>query len=183
MIKGLCARAPRPARGWPGPASLKLILGTLLLSSAPAWALETDQQQPLYLEADNAEMDEGKRLSLYSGKVIVRQGSLEIRADQVTIHHAEDNRPQLVVAIGKPATYKQAVEGEEKPVQAEALRMEYQADKDEITLIDQAVVFQGTDTFRSDRILYDRTNARVKAGASAKGKERVKIHITPPPKQ
>ena len=66
---------------------------------------------------------------------------------------------------------------------AEALRMEYQADKDEITLIDQAVVFQGTDTFRSDRILYDRINARVKAGASAKGKERVKIHITPPPKQ
>ena len=76
MIKGLCARAPRPARGWPGPASLKLILGAWLLSSAPAWALETDQPQPLYLEADNAEMDEGKRLSLYSGKVIVRQGSL-----------------------------------------------------------------------------------------------------------
>ena len=183
MIKGLCARALRPARGWPVLPSPGLILGTFLLSSAPAWALETDQQQPLYLEADNAEMDEAKRLSLYSGSVIVRQGSLEIRADQVTIHHAEDKRPQLVIAIGKPASYKQAVEGEEKPVQAEALRMEYQADKDEITLIDQAVVFQGTDTFRSDRILYDRTNARVKAGASAKGKERVRIHITPPPKQ
>ncbi|MBP8024143.1 MAG: lipopolysaccharide transport periplasmic protein LptA, partial [Chromatiaceae bacterium] len=113
MIKGLCARALRPARGWPVLPAPGLILGASLLSSAPAWALETDQQQPLYLEADNAEMDEAKRLSLYSGSVIVRQGSLEIRADQVTIHHAEDKRPQLVIAIGKPASYKQAVEGEE----------------------------------------------------------------------
>jgi len=159
------------------------ILGLFLLSATPpARALESDQQQPLYLEADNAEMDEAKRLSLYTGKVIVRQGSLEIHADQVTIHHAEDKRPKLIIAVGQPTTYKQAVEGQEKPVEAEALRMEYQADKDEITLIDQAVVFQGTDTFRSDRIIYDRINARVKAGVSAQGKERVKIHITPHPK-
>ena len=41
------------------------------------------------------------------------------------------------------------------------------------------MVFQGTDTFRSDRIVYDRLNARVKAGTSAQGKERVRIHITP----
>ena len=80
MIKGFHAGALRAARGWPG-----LMLGAWLLTSAPAWALETDQQQPLYLEADNAEMDEDKRLSLYSGNVIVRQGSLEIRADQVTM--------------------------------------------------------------------------------------------------
>ncbi len=179
MIKGYFAHAIRPSQEWPG---LTPILGLFLIFATPAWALESDQQQPLYLEADNAELDEAKHLSLYSGNVIVRQGSLEIRADQVTIHHAEDKRPELVIAIGKPATYKQAIEGEEKPVQAEALRMEYQADKDELTLIDQAVVFQGTDTFRSDRILYDRINARVKAGASANGKERVKIHITPPPK-
>lgn len=179
MIKGYFAHALRPSREWPG---LSPLLGLFLIFANPAFALESDQQQPLYLEADNAELDEAKHLSLYSGNVIVRQGSLEIRADQVTIHHAEDKRPELVIAIGKPATYKQAIEGEEKPVQAEALRMEYQADKDELTLIDQAVVFQGTDTFRSDRILYDRINARVKAGASANGKERVKIHITPPSK-
>ncbi|MFZ1539156.1 MAG: lipopolysaccharide transport periplasmic protein LptA [Chromatiaceae bacterium] len=179
MIKGYFAHALRPSREWPG---LSPLLGLFLIFANPAFALESDQQQPLYLEADNAELDEAKHLSLYSGNVIVRQGSLEIRADQVTIHHAEDKRPELVIAIGKPATYKQAIEGEEKPVQAEALRMEYQADKDKLTLIDQAVVFQGTDTFRSDRILYDRINARVKAGASANGKERVKIHITPPSK-
>lgn len=159
--------------------ALVLALVMTLAPTAPARALESDQQQPLSLEADAAEMDEAKRLSVYTGKVIVRQGTLEIRADQVTIHHAEDKRPELIIATGQPATYQQQVEGEQRPIQAEALRMEYQATKDEITLIDQAVVFQGTDTFRSDRIVYDRLNARVKAGTSARGKERVKIHITP----
>jgi len=193
MNNGLFPRTIWPALGFTGrptrftatPTLIAsgFIIGLFLLSATPpARALDSDQQQPLYLEADNAEMDEAKRLSLYTGKVIVRQGSLEIHADQVTIHHAEDKRPKLIIAVGQPTTYKQAVEGQEKPVEAEALRMEYQADKDEITLIDQAVVFQGTDTFRSDRIIYDRINARVKAGVSAQGKERVKIHITPHPK-
>ncbi len=161
------------------PLTLLLALVLALAPMTPARALESDQQQPLSLEADAAEMDEAKRLSVYTGKVIVRQGTLEIRADQVTIHHAEDKRPELIIATGQPATYQQQVEGEQRPIQAEALRMEYQATKDEITLIDQAVVFQGTDTFRSDRIVYDRLNARVKAGTSAQGKERVRIHITP----
>ncbi|NCA87852.1 MAG: lipopolysaccharide transport periplasmic protein LptA [Gammaproteobacteria bacterium] len=156
-----------------------LALGLGLVPTGPAQALESDQQQPLSLESDAAEMDEAKRLSVYTGKVIVRQGTLEIRADQVTIHHAEDKRPELIIATGQPATYQQQVEGEQRPIQAEALRMEYQATKDEITLIDQAVVFQGADTFRSDRIVYDRLNARVKAGTSAQGKERVRIQITP----
>ena len=171
------AATPGLVPGLVRPLALTLVLALSL--TAPALALESDQQQPLSLESDAAEMDEAKRLSVYTGKVIVRQGTLEIHADQVTIHHAVDKRPELIIATGQPATYQQRVEGEERPIQAEALRMEYQATKDEITLIDQAVVFQGTDTFRSDRIVYDRLNARVKAGTSAQGKERVRIHITP----
>jgi len=157
------------------------LVGLALLPAPPLRALESDQQQPLYLEADNAELNEAKRLSLYTGNVIVRQGSMEIHAEQVQIHHLEDKRPELIIATGQPATYQQRVEGKDQPVEAKALRMEYQATKDEITLVGEAEVFQGTDTFRSDRILYDRRNAKVKAGTSAQGKERVKIHITPPP--
>lgn len=40
-----------------------------------------------------------------------------------------------------------------------------------------AVLNQGKDTFKSDKIIYDRARAVVKAGASAKGKERVKVTI------
>ena len=150
-----------------------------VLLAAPVLALDSDAQQPLYLEADNAEMDELQAISLYTGQVLVRQGTLEIHADQVTIHHREDRQPRLIIAIGAPVTYRQHLDGEGPPLRAEAQRMEYLTEKDEITLIGQAVVYQGEDTFRNDRIVYDRIHSKVKAGTSVQGSERVRIRIHP----
>ncbi|MCG6859958.1 MAG: lipopolysaccharide transport periplasmic protein LptA [Chromatiaceae bacterium] len=155
------------------------LMPVLLLAPLRLPALEEDQEQPLYLESDSAEIFEAKSLSIYTGNVFVKQGSMELRGDQVTVHHDPERRPEFIITIGAPATYLQQVEGEEKKVEAEALRMEFDRDKDEITLINQAVLFQGEDTFRSDRIVYDRAKAQVKAGTIADGKERVKIVISP----
>ena len=154
---------------------------TLALLATPVRspALEDDQDKPLYLESDSAELDDAKSISVYTGNVFVKQGSMEIRGNQVTVHHDPERKPKHIISVGTPSTYRQEMEGEEREVEAEALRMEYDADKDEITLIDKAVLFQGQDTFRSDRIVYDRTKGLVKAGASARGKERVQITITP----
>jgi len=160
---------------------------TLALLASPSYlpatehgqVREQDQEQPLYLEADSAELDEAKALSVYTGNVFIKQGSMEVRGNQVTVHHDAENKPKHIMAVGAPAKYRQQMEGDEKEVEAEALRMDYDVVKDEITLIDRAVLFQGKDTFRSDRIIYDRAKGQVKAGASAKGKERVKIMITP----
>jgi len=151
----------------------------LLISAAAVSAAESDQDQPLYLEADSAELDESKSQSFYKGHVFVKQGSMEIEADEVTVEHYPDRHPKRIVAVGKPAKYRQNVEGEKEKVKAEALRMVYEAEADEITLVDHALLYQGKDTFRSDRIVWDRANARVKAGTSAQGKERVKILINP----
>jgi lipopolysaccharide export system protein LptA len=64
-------------------------------------------------------------------------------------------------------------------VKGRALRAEYEMDSDTVTMIGEAILIQGEDTFRSDRIIYDRAKAVVKAGASAQGKKRVKISIRP----
>lgn len=156
--------------------ALALLAAPVLL---PAMEQDQDQEQPLYLEADSAELDEAKALSVYTGNVFIKQGSMEVRGNQVTVHHDAERKPKHIMAVGAPAKYRQRMEGDEKEVEAEALRMEYNVAKDEITLIDRAVLYQGKDTFRSDRIVYDRAKGKVKAGASAKGKERVKIMITP----
>lgn len=159
-------------------AALSLAL-TLLFAPQCLPAPEDGDEQPIYLEADGAEFIEAESLSIYTGNVFIRQGSMEFRGDRVTVHHDPEHRPKLITTTGTPVTYRQQVEGEEKAVEAKALRMEYDKAQDEITLIDQAVLFQGEDTFRSDRIVYDWTQARVKAGTIAKGKERVKITISP----
>jgi lipopolysaccharide export system protein LptA len=150
----------------------------LTLSTGNALALPDDQNQPIEIAADGVEIDDGRHLSVYSGNVEVQQGSMRLWADQVTIHHKHSGRPNRIVAVGAPARYRQLTE-EDQEVQAQAKRLEYDANSEEVLLIGEALLTQGKDTFRSDRILYDRSKAMVKAGASAKGKQRVRISIDP----
>jgi lipopolysaccharide export system protein LptA len=149
----------------------------------PATALEGDQDQPVYIEADSVELDDIQDTSVYIGNVQIDQGSMRILADQVTMKHKENRRPRFIVAVGNPVRYRQDVEGEKGEVRGRAQRMEYDAEADELTLIDQAELTQATDRFASDRIVYDRARAQVKAGASAQGSGRVNITFTPEQQQ
>ena len=155
-------------------------LAPILLSlQIPALALDSDQQQPMFIEADAVEFDEMTSQSRYIGNVDVQQGSLRILADQVEVEHRENRQPRTIVAVGNPARYRQIPEGETEPVLGRAQRMEYDADRDEIVFIDRALLIQGEDRFANDRIVYNRGSERITAGASAQGRERVKIKFTP----
>jgi lipopolysaccharide transport protein LptA len=55
--------------------------------------------------------------------------------------------------------------------------MEYDVDSDMLYLIGNAVLNQDKDTFKSDRIAYDRKKSMIKGGTSAKGKHRVRVTI------
>jgi lipopolysaccharide export system protein LptA len=174
---------PSPPAGCPArPRSLSSVCLLALCLCWPwgsACALEGDQQQPVYIEADSVELDDIQDTSVYTGNVQIDQGSMRILADQVTVKHKEDRHPRFIVAVGNPVRYRQDVEGEKGEVHGRAQRMEYDADKDELTLIDQAELTQATDRFASDRIVYDRARSQVKAGTSAQGSGRVKITFTP----
>lgn len=145
----------------------------------PAAALEDDQNQPIYIEADAAELDDLQAISLYIGNVDVRQGSIRILADEVLVHHGADRKPQKIIAIGAPVRYRQLLDDDPQEVEGQARRMEYEANREEITLIDNAVLTQGEDRFASDRIVYNRATERVTAGTSARGRERVRIRFEP----
>lgn len=149
----------------------------LLTSSLPA--LESDQEQPIELTADYADIDESRGVSVYKGDVDLRQGSMRLRADIVTVHHV-DRKPERMVAEGRPVKFQQ--QSDKGPVKGEARRAEYEVSTENLVLIGDAVVVQGKDSMRSDRIVYDRVRSVVKAGAAAKGKERVRISIQPPAK-
>jgi lipopolysaccharide export system protein LptA len=149
----------------------------LFASSLPA--LESDQDQPIELTADYADIDESRGLSVYKGDVDLQQGSMRLRADIVTVHHV-DRKPERMVAEGQPVKFQQ--QSDKGPVKGEARRAEYEVGTENLILIGDAVVVQGKDSMRSDRIIYDRVRSVVKAGAAAKGKERVRISIQPPAK-
>jgi lipopolysaccharide export system protein LptA len=157
--------------------AVSVLLG--LCISTPVAALKEDENQPLYIESDAAELDDKQSISLYIGNVEVQQGSMHITADEVLVHHKPNRQPQKIIAVGNPVRYRQLLDDNPKEVKGHAQRMEYDADRDEITLIDQAELTQGEDRFASDRIVYNRATERVTAGSSAQGRERVKIRIEP----
>jgi len=153
-----------------------LFLALLLAAPTLATALESDKDQPIQIEADSVDIDDGKGTSTYKGNVELTQGSIRITADRVTItqHQGQSDH---VEAVGSPVTFRQRTEGAKGIIKGRAKRAEYDANSEMLYLIDEAVLTQGSDSFKSDRITYDRARSVVKAGASAKGKKRVRVTI------
>lgn len=153
------------------------LLIPLLLLFGGVHALESDRNQAIELAADSVDIDEAKGVSVYKGDVDLRQGSIHLRADVVTVHQS-GRKTSKIVAEGRPVHFQQ--ESTKGPVKGEARRVEYEVGSENLILGGDAVLKQGQDTMRSDRIIYDRVRSVVKAGAAAEGKQRVKISIQAP---
>lgn len=159
-------------RRWRSVLAATLVVAVVAM---PAAALKDDEQQPILIEADDVEFREAESISIYVGNVQVDQGSMRLLGDHVTVYHRDDRRPRFIIALGSPASFKQLLDNDEGEIRAFAKRMEYDADKDELTLIEDALLIQGADRLTGERIVYDRARAHFRAG----GKGRVKIIITP----
>lgn len=159
----------RPGRRW-------LAIALLLIQPTLTHALESDKDQPIDVEADGVDMNDSKGISIYKGNVVLTQGSIVIKADKVTVTEKSDGANE-VVAEGRPVTFRQETEGDKGTIKGRANKTEYHANGEIIKMIGDAVLTQGKDTFKSDRITYDRAQAVIKAGASAKGQQRVKVTI------
>lgn len=156
-----------------------LPLALLLLLATPlSHALSSDKDQPIDIVADSVDINEAKGTSTYTGHVEINQGSIRLRADQVVIEH-RPGQPRKVDATGKPARFRQLPDDSKVYVTGTAQRLEYRLDSEELVLSGDAHLNQGKDQFQSDRIVYDRVKAVVKAGAAAQGKERVRVTIQP----
>lgn len=157
----------------------RVLLFSLWLSlSGSVTALESDVRQPITVEADSMDIDDGAGTSVYRGNVELHQGTITLKADKVTVIQGK-GKSDRVVAEGKPAILRQLPDGKKEYIEGRAQRMEYSVDSELLILIGKASLRQGNDNFKSDRITYDRSKATIKAGKSAQGKKRVRITITP----
>lgn len=154
----------------------------LVLAAGQATGLSTDKDQPIDLEADGADIDEAKGFSVYTGNVVATQGSMRLESDRLTVHHP-GGKAQRIEAEGKPARFQQLPDGQNVPVRARASRLDYQVNSEELVMTGDAELVQGRDTFKSDRIVYDRVKSVVKGGIAAKGSDRVRITVDPKAQQ
>ncbi|MBF0255155.1 MAG: lipopolysaccharide transport periplasmic protein LptA [Gammaproteobacteria bacterium] len=151
----------------------------LWLCAQPLWALKSDADQPVNLESDSADIDDASRTRIFTGNVLVTQGSIRVSGDRLEVKElGADPVTNRFVATGRPARFQQEIDG--KPgelVKGHADRIEYDDNSEFLHLIGNAFLSQEGDTVRTDRITYDRVSSLVKGGASAKGKERVRMVI------
>lgn len=158
----------------PLPAKLLFLL-TLL---APAvQALPADREQPVQVAANSARFNEKTGIAVYTGAVVIKQGTLEIRADEITITTDSNGAVLTTVARGSPARYQQQTDPAKGPVSAEAARIDFDARNEIITLTGKARLRQDGASFQGNTITYNAQRQQV--DAKGQGQERVMLVLPP----
>ena len=134
------------------------IVAALTLQAAPG-----DKDQPINIEADWAEADDARRITVYKGRVVVEQGSLRITGDVVTMYYDTSRELSKLVATGRPARFRQREDIGSEFQRATARRLEYLVSSNTMVLIDKAELSQGASKVTADRIVYDTAKSRIKA--------------------
>lgn len=168
------------------PLQNKLIAVFLLVLPTLSWALPSDREQPINIEADHAQLDDREGVTQYKGDAILTQGTLRIEGDIITFYYDENKQIEKMVAQGKRATYKQVHKQGEAPVRAKALQMEYFAGRQKIYLTGEGHIWQSGDEFTGNRIEYDiernvvtGNSNPVSVGGEKQEKGRIHIIIQP----
>ncbi|CAE6896845.1 MULTISPECIES: lipopolysaccharide transport periplasmic protein LptA [Pseudomonas] len=145
--------------------TLPLILSLgAALGSAAAWALPSDRDQPIRIQADTAELDDKQGVAVYRGDVIITQGTLKITGDTVTITQTASGDIDVFTSVGNLAYYEQKPDVDKDIVKAYGKTIQYFASNERIVLIDQAKVIQEGNTFEGEKIVYDTRRQIVNAG-------------------
>jgi len=133
-------------------------LATLAISTARAE--RADRQQAVQLEADKVTVDDKKKLQVYEGKVILTQGTLQIRTEQMQVTQDSEGF-QKGTAIGGEgnngglALFRQKREGRQDYVEGEAERIEHDGRSEKTEFLGRARVKSGLDEVSGQYILFD----------------------------
>lgn len=142
-----------PHRKFTRPAAW--VAALLLAVAAPCgFAEKADRDKPVNLEADNAHVDDVKKVSVYEGHVVLTQGTLLIRGDKMVVTEDAEGFQHGTV-YGNPAYFRQKREGVDEYIEGWALRMEYDSRKDFLELFTQARIRRDRDEARGSYISYD----------------------------
>lgn len=160
--------------------NLMLFLALAGLSAQSAWALASDRNQPITIEADQGTLDQKNQVTTFSGNVVMAQGTLNIRAGKVTAKKDHSGN-QSVDATGSPVTFSQQMD-DGQTVRGQADHVQYTSSTGVVTLSGNARVERGGDRARGALISYNMRTAvySVSGVKGAKGaSRRISIILQP----
>ena len=135
-----------------------------------------DREKPVIIEANSATLDQKAQVSIFTGNVILTQGTMCLLASKVILREDAPNS-HYAEGSGIPVKFKQKMDNSPNYLEAEAQRFNYDGKTGILRLYDKAWVKRGGDEVRSDIIIYDTIQETYEAQAKKEG--RVNITITP----
>jgi lipopolysaccharide export system protein LptA len=160
--------------------SARVLLVTLLmLTPLLAQALESDRQQPLEVYADGTDGSLGDGVTVLSGRVEIRQGTLHVQAQEARVEKAE-GKVSTIILIGEPARLEQEIE-EQGLVQAEARTITYRVSAGKVELSGAADVTHPQYQISGEQLTYDldKQHFEGSGGVSEDGDGRIRIQLEP----
>lgn len=154
------------------------------LLTSPAHAEKADRDKPVNLEADTVTLDDVRKISVYQGNVILTQGTLMLRADQVQVTQNASGLDKIS-ATGRPASFRQKVDGRDEFIEGFSSRIEYDGVNSQLELIGQAQLRRGSDELRGAQISYNANTEFYKVVGQPDAKTpagRVRAVIRPKPR-
>ena len=146
-------------------------LATLALLSLGLWlgvgtlearAEKADRSQPMSIEADALRHNESTQVSVFTGKVIVTKGTIQIRGARLEVRQDKDGNQFGVVTAepGKLAFFRQKREGLDEYIEGQGQTIDYDGRADTVKFVGQAQLrrYQGaklSDEFNAGVIVYN----------------------------
>ena len=139
-------------------------------------AERADREQAMNAEADALRYDDASQTSIFTGRVVITKGSIQIRGARVEVRQDPQGYQFGTVLAGPDqiASFRQKREGVNEYIEGQAQRIEYDSRADQVKFSGQAVLRRYRGQVLSDEtagavIVYDnRTKVfRVDGGAAS----------------
>jgi lipopolysaccharide export system protein LptA len=149
-------------------------LGLTLAGASHTAALPEDADKPINIQADGVEVNHKSQRAVYRGSVQVDQGTLRVKADQMTVEYA-DQKVIRITFVGAPATYQQQLNADEGMVFANAAKIIYHTQLEKVDFQGDAALEQEGNQIAGELIKYDIVEGRIAADSGDTGPIRMTL--------
>lgn len=160
---------------------LSIISVSCLANSDSTTLLEQQLNQyknsPIIIDASEQTLDIKNNTLTFFKNVEVKQGTLYIKADTVTVTKNNNNNTDKLIAVGKPATFSQVLDDGQQ-VTAAADNIIYKVNDGRLILKGNANIIQNDSEVSGAQISYDITSQKLLA-TSDEQNSRVRTVLTP----
>ena len=159
------------------PLARLALLGLLALLPALAQARTADRSQPMTLESDKSECNQladANSRCVFTGNVLITQGTLEIRADRAEVVQRNGETDQVILT-GRQATMRQQMD-DGTTINARADRIVYEPRKELLTLTGNYKLESARGSNTGQRMVYNMGTGQMQSGGDG---TRVRTVIQP----